>query len=261
MKHHDDAIGRYVAVATADPDTLAIVLTGSVARGDERPDSDIDIDLVVTEEAFERALAQDRVSYVTGEGVDYEDGYIDVKVASIPFLERAVHAADEPMRASFLGAKVLWTCDDRIGSLVEALPRLDDEEFDRRARSFVAQARLQAFYFLVQGVEHENALLTHHAAVHLAYAVGRALLAHNRRLFQGPKYLEQTVAQLPQAPERCVELMKALVQTPSIEAGNALLAALESYHDWNLGYEDTLSTFVTDNELAWFTAISPPEYR
>jgi predicted nucleotidyltransferase len=261
VQHHEETIQRFAATTAGDPETLAVIVVGSVARGIERPDSDVDVYVVVTDAAFERARSADRLSYVSGDGVTYEGGYVDVKIASLDYLRRAVAQGDQPVRASFVGARVVWSRDDEVGRLVGEIPMVDAAAHRELARSFVAQARLQAFYFLRHGHEHDDPVLLHHAATHLALAVGRALLAHNGQLFQGPKYLLSSVEALPEKPERIGELLRAAVTDASPETAEALVIALESFHDWQVGHEETLSIFVEDNELAWLTGIPAPELR
>lgn len=48
-------VGRLLERAADDPDVLAVLLFGSVARGEETPLSDIDVCLVLTEAAAARA--------------------------------------------------------------------------------------------------------------------------------------------------------------------------------------------------------------
>src|SRR5690606_20322801 len=62
VQHHEDTLAAYVAAVSASPETVAVVATGSAARGTERPDSDVDVYLVVTEPAFARAEAAERLS-------------------------------------------------------------------------------------------------------------------------------------------------------------------------------------------------------
>jgi predicted nucleotidyltransferase len=261
VRHHDDLVEHFTAAAASHPDTVAVIVVGSVARGVERPDSDVDVYVVVTEEAFERARADQRLSYITTEGVGYEGGYVDVKVASLDYLRQAVASADEPARASFVGARVVWSQDDDVEHLVGQIPVVAPEVRLALVRSFVAQARLHAFYFLRHGYDHDDPVLLHHAATHLVLAVGRALLAHNGQLFQGPKYLLRSVEALPSKPDGIGDLLRAAVADPSPATAEALLVAFEAFHDWQVGHEETLSMFVEDNELAWLTGVPAPELR
>jgi len=52
VQHHDDTLAAFVAQESARDDAVAVVVAGSVARGTPRPDSDVDVYLVVTEERF-----------------------------------------------------------------------------------------------------------------------------------------------------------------------------------------------------------------
>ncbi|MGO7983896.1 nucleotidyltransferase domain-containing protein, partial [Rhizobium johnstonii] len=80
MQHHERALADFASTAM-EAGALAVVLTGSVARGTERPDSDVDVYLIVGREAFARARAESRVSYVVSDGVEYPGGYLHVDVA------------------------------------------------------------------------------------------------------------------------------------------------------------------------------------
>lgn len=229
MRHHEEAIAHYVTRATGDDDVLAVVITGSLARGRERADSDIDLYLIVTEPAWDRAFDAQRLMYVEREGADYEHGYFDIKLATLSYLDDAAERGDEPVRDSFAASRIAFTRVVDLHERIDRVATVPDEAWDARAGSFVAQARLHGDYFLRQGVEHGDALLTANAAVHLALAVGRALLAHNRVLFQGPKYLAAAVAALPAKPAGVDAALVEVVQRPTIEAGSALLDLLEGF--------------------------------
>jgi predicted nucleotidyltransferase len=260
MQHHDAAIARFVDRVRADDDVLGVVVTGSLARGRERPDSDVDLYLIVTEPAWDHAFAAQRLMYVEREGADYEHGYFDIKLATLSYLDDAAERGDDPVRDSFAAARIAYSRVPDLGERLSRVAVVPDEEWERRAASFVAQARLHGGYFLKQGIERGDPLLAANAAVHLALAVGRALLAHNRVLFQGPKYLGAAVAALPAKPQGVDEALAAVVRQPSVEAGAALLDLLEGFREWPLPRERTLSTFVLDNELAWRYRTKPPEY-
>lgn len=91
-------------------------------------------------------------------------------------------------------------------------------------------------------------------------AGGRALLALNRTLFRGPKYLESSIGALDRKPyDYYHHLARQLVTRPSEESAAAYMQALETFHSWPLDRTASLSVFVRDNELAWLTGVLPPE--
>lgn len=259
MQHHDDTLSAFVEQVAASDDTLAVVATGSVARRVERPDSDVDVCLVVTDAAFEAARREQRLSYVLHDVATYDGGYVDVKVVSPAYLAAAAERADEPTRASLAGARVAWSRMDDLEAVLGRITVLPEGEWERRTASFVAQARLYGGYFLPQGAQLDDPYLTRWAVVHLVNAASRALLAHHRVLFAGPKYLRKTVRALPSIPDGFAELADQVLETPTPALGAQLLESLERFHAWPVAPDETLSRFVADNELAWLWREAAPE--
>src|SRR5689334_7139511 len=75
MLHHEESIAAFVESARADGACDAVIVEGSVARGTERADSDVDLYLLVGDETFGKARRDGRLSYVTADGIAYEGGY------------------------------------------------------------------------------------------------------------------------------------------------------------------------------------------
>jgi predicted nucleotidyltransferase len=261
MEHHEQALRAYVERVRVRPEVLGVIVTGSVGRGTERPDSDIDLYLVVTEEAFAEGLRRRRLLYVEEEGADWPGGYFDVKLATPEYLDEAALHGDEPVRDSFRIARVVWDRGVGLAERVAAASTLPEAEWDRRARSQVAQVRLHAGYFLECAARDADPFLAASSAVHAVTAADRALLAHHRVLFTGPKRLRADVAALPALPAGWTELTDRLLREPTPAHGAALLAALDAAHDWRIDFDDALSDFVLENELAWRTRVTVPEYR
>lgn len=260
MEHHERAVARYVERVSAEPDVLAVVISGSVARGTARAESDVDLYLVVTEERWEAASDARRLMYVEREGVGYPGGYYDIKLATLSYLDDAAERGDDPVRDSFAASRIAYS---RIPDLPERLARVTtvpDEVWRDRVAGFVAQCRLHGGYFLPQAAESGERMLLAHASVHLASAAGRAMLAHNRVFFAGPKYLAAQVAGLAQAPHGFAEALAAVIAEPSAATGRAVLDLVEAELGSTLPEDETLSRFVLDNELAWRSGKNPPEY-
>lgn len=264
MEHHETAIQEAIDRYSVRDGVLGIVVVGSVASRQERVDSDVDLYLVVTDEEFASAAAADQLSFVENAAA-YEGAYFDVKVVTLHQLRIAEGSADQPMRASFEDARAVWARTPEllaeISGLAASIPSPPEDQWIALMASFLAQARLHGLYFLNHGEKHDDRLLLHHAAVHFAFSVGRAVLALNRVLFAGPKYLETRLNTVPNTLPELVPRLRAFVTAPTVAEAQALLADLDGLTDWPLTMDQTLSRFIEDNELAWLTEVIPPEYR
>lgn len=76
-KHHEESIEKLKEYFLPMKGMIAIVLDGSIVKGNERPDSDIDALIVVTEETYAELAAQNRLAEVIPGHCTYEGGYFD----------------------------------------------------------------------------------------------------------------------------------------------------------------------------------------
>lgn len=261
MQHQEDTLAAYVSTVSQDEESIAVVLDGSLAKGTEREDSDVDVYLVVTDAAFASAFENERLSYVDADAATYDGGYVDIKVVTIDYLRRAAEDGDDPVRASFIGARVAWTRDPQVAGLVAAIPTLPESAWAERMASFIAQMRLYGGYFLKQGAQLGDEYLLRWAAVHAVGSAGRALLARGHVLFQGNKYLTGLLTGLPDLPAGYLDLSDRLLATPTAALGREFLDMVEGHEAWPITRDQTLSRFVRENELSWLTRIPPPEFR
>jgi predicted nucleotidyltransferase len=259
VEQQEKALTAYVESVKQTPGALAVVLVGSVAQGRERPDSDVDVYLVVDEDRFATETAAGRYAWVERRDADYPGSYIDVKLASPVYLETAAERADDPTRASFIDARVAWS---RLPGIEETLARittLPDDVWRERVRSHLSQAQLYGGYFLRQATERGDEFLRRHAALHCALAAARAALAAAHVMLPGPKYISKLVAAVP-TPDGFLPAWERLVADADLEAAKALLGILFGWQGADLTLDDTLSIFIRDNELAWLRGTIPAEF-
>ena len=254
--HHDRTIAAWCAVAS-QRGAVGVIVVGSVARGTARDDSDVDVYDVLPDDACTALWGEGRALYVDEEIADYPGGYVDVKVVSRRPAAARDHRRGRPVPrvpssvlASRSTPKALSPASSRQSSTRRK------ERFDALVETMLAQASLHGRYFLRQGLGREDAPLTSHAAVHAAYAIGRAVLARHRVLFRGQKYLtEQLVAS---GEDAVATALGALCAHPSMAGFEAAAeAAAVVVPDPNTA----LGRFVLDNEGNWFTGIPVPEHR
>lgn len=259
MQQHEDTIRGYVASVQDRPEVLGVVVIGSVARGTPREDSDVDVYLVVTDDAYAQSRGRGVIASVSQDGVTYPGGYVDIKLASPSYLTTAITSADDPTRASFLGAQVVL---DRTGELpgwIEGIVTLPDEVWAKRVTAYRAQTRLYGGYFLKQADQLDDHFLRLHSGTHLALAAGRLALAKHRRFFSGQKYLSAAMEEL-ELPERFKITWKHVVMAPSAAVGQHLLDAIVAWLGPTEDFDALLSRFISDNELAWLRGTIPPEF-
>ncbi|MFC0672709.1 nucleotidyltransferase domain-containing protein [Brachybacterium hainanense] len=261
MEHQERALAAYVEQVAADRAVLGVVLVGSLARGTEREDSDVDVYLVLDAARFEQLGREDRWAWTDRTGLDYPGSYIDVKAASLGYLRAAARTGDDPTRASFAGARIAFSRCEELPTLVSAIPLLSKDAWAGRVRSHLAQAHLHGGYFLRQAEQRGDPFLLQHASTHLALSAARAALAADHRLMPGAKYIHHLVREVP-SPGGFVDTWDRLVSTPSIETARALVEILDSWlgPEGGMGVDESLSVFIRDNELAWLRGTLPAEY-
>jgi hypothetical protein len=249
LPHHQQALDAYVAKQAAEPDVEAVLLTGSVAQGRARPDSDLDVYVVLADEAHRQRWAADALG--TLEACDYPGGYVDVKYVSRALLEDAVGHGTEPFRASFVGARVVHERGSGLAELAAAIGTYPETSRTQSIRDLLAQVVIHAGYFLPQALDRDDPFLTAHAASSTALFGGRVMLAHNRELFPCAKQLISSLERCAELPEGFVERTKALCAAPSKEAATDYLMAVATFQDWGLPMEEVLSVFMKVDEWAW----------
>lgn len=109
-KHHEESIVN-MKEHFRKHGAVALILTGSVAKGTERADSDLDGVVILSEEAY----AEKEKNHTTTETIDglctYEGGYFDVKYMTKQYLKDLSEKGSEPARNGFTKAKILF-CND-----------------------------------------------------------------------------------------------------------------------------------------------------
>jgi predicted nucleotidyltransferase len=260
MHHHEQTIAAFTDHHAALPDTLGVVVVGSVARGDERPDSDVDVYLVITDDAYAAAGRAGAIAYVSHTGVAYEGGYVDVKLASPGYLRAAVDHGDDPTRASFDRGRVRFDRSGELPGLLARMTELPDAAWADRVYNYRAQLSLYGGYFLGQAEQRGDRFLLQHAAVHASLAAGRCALAQHHRFFSGQKYLTRDVADLNSLPTGFLAAWTALVDAPTTAGARRMIEIVDGWFEDSLTTDESLSAFIVANELAWLRHEIPPEY-
>lgn len=251
FEHHRRAIDALAEQVKQDPEVLALVTAGSVAQGRAKETSDVDVFLIITDEAYKRRKSANGLSYLNREVCDYDGGYIDGKLVNIEFLELAAERGSEPTRAAFIGSKVVYSQVPNLQRLIDEISIYPEANRDRNLRDFYAQIFLYGYYFSNESAKKNNAYLLHHSAAQLVLFGGRIVLAHNHLLFPCHKDLMDAVGRAADKPEGLIILAEQLLKEPSADKCMAFAALLLGFRDPGITFEQAVSLFVDNNEWNW----------
>jgi predicted nucleotidyltransferase len=255
-ENHQRAVERLVAELEGDPRYLAVLLGGSIARGTELPDSDVDLIFVASEEEYARCVAADDFHYYNEEVCDYPGGYAEAKVMSISFLEEIAERGSEPARAAFVRARVLCSRVPGLEELLERVTRYPEEERLAKVRSFHAHFLIY-YWYLSEAERRADRYLLLRSAADLALFAGRLILAHNRILFPHHKWFMHELRGAPDKPPDLIEAIEQLMADPCLDNANRLLGCVANFRDWEKSPGLPGAQFMKDSEWNWREGPAP----
>jgi predicted nucleotidyltransferase len=248
--HHQSTLDALAELLKQDEDVIALLLSGSIAKGWEREDSDVDITIIKTDAAYQEHLARQELTYFNNQIVTYEGGYIDGKVIDKQFLLDVCSHGSEVAKSAFLGAKVVFSHDPEIADLIAQATTYPEHEREAKIRSFVTEVMLWGWY-VAEAQKRNDRYLLLHSTSELVLFGSRLMLAHNRLLYPYHKWLRRQLEQAQDLPENYFGLMDALLENPTAETARAYADAVLKFQDWNIDIREAVVIFLHDREWNW----------
>lgn len=169
----------------------------------------------------------------------------------LSFLCDTAEFGSEPLRAAFQGAFITYSHLPELAGVLERIPVYP--EHDRRAKieTFYSQVVVTSGYITPEYEARNGSYVVSQAAAHLAHYGARLLLAHNRILFPGWKWLTTVLTAAPEKPAECMTLFNALLQQPNQDTATAFHDAIVNYRDWGVTFPQAIAHFIEDVEWHW----------
>ena len=187
---------------------IALLLVGSVAKGTERADSDLDGIVILSEEEY----AEKEKNYTTTETIDglctYEGGYFDIKYMTKQYLKDLAEKGSEPARNSFTNAKIIFCNDGEIEDILPRIPIFQENEKEEKLLSFYSNFWLNYHYFLKSCAI--DGYMKIHTISEIIYSIYRMILQENEILFDCNRRLEQQIESISENTDELVRLGKKL---------------------------------------------------
>jgi predicted nucleotidyltransferase len=251
--HHQRAIQCLKEYFAGQPGVLGVILGGSVAKGLERPDSDIDAMVVVTDARYKELQSQNLLSEVISGYCDYEGGYFDIKYMTKEYLLAAAQKGSEPTRNPFIKSRCILAPDPEIPSIVERIPVFQKQEKEDKMLSFYAALCLNRGYFWHYI---DDPILRARVVSDIAFFGLRLLLEDQEVLFPCAKSLMKAVERLPHKPQDILEKCRIFVENPCDETKDAFVDPILECISYRPpeDYNQVLSRYVEDNEQWWYSS-------
>ncbi len=254
--HHAAAIRNTTAYFEQMPEVQALLLGGSIAHGLAGPASDVDVLIVVSEQAYAERARTGQLHFFNRDLCTYADGDVDGKYFPLSFLQQVAERGSEPARFAFADAQVLFSHLPGLAAMLAEAGRFPLSGLDERLRRFYAQ--FEAWHwFAGEAFKHTNAYLLGVAVSKLILFGGRLVLAHNHLLYPYHKWF---LRQLGRTAERPAALLPALVQlqqTPTPETVTSFYDLVKNFYPWPAPADGWPAQFMRDSEWNWLPGPAP----
>lgn len=255
--HHQETIQRAAEALPANAERLSLLLIGSVARGNARADSDIDLYLLVRDTQQLSRDTQQRLAQL-GDLAIAPCGGISVDPIDQAYLDAVEARGNEPARWAFTAAKIICGATPALQEQLERIARYPQEQQLERMLSFRSQLDMH-FSYLELAEWSGNRYLLHETAYKIVHFAGRLLLAAQKQLYPNRKWFWQTLVALEQKPAAFCADALAFLEAPSIRGGAQLLEKLYAFRAFPLPAEGTGQRFARDSVHNWRYGTIPPE--
>ncbi|MBY8992501.1 MAG: nucleotidyltransferase domain-containing protein [Candidatus Lokiarchaeota archaeon] len=247
--HHKESIDKLVESIKQDNRFLALIIGGSVAKGMEREDSDIDIVLVATDEEFEKRKKKSIFIYYEQKFCNYPGGYVDGKVVDLQFLRTVAERGSEPARDAFRDAWIAYSKTPELEDILNKIPVFQKEEKLKKIRKFYAQ--FECANWIIKEAERRNDdyLLTR-GITDLILFGGRLILEYNEILYPFHKLFMQTLEKAPDKPENLMSLINSLLNERNFKNAEVFYDAVKNFRKWET-QKFWAIRFLLDTEWAW----------
>lgn len=253
-EHHKIAIQNLIEYYRPKEGVIAIVLGGSVAKGMERIDSDIDATIIVTEEKYQELKEKNDLAECISGHCPYEGGYFDIKYESKSFLKEMSEKGSEPCRSSYESFQCLYTTDQEIPEILRKIPVFQKSEKETKLFSFYSAFDL-SYGYIWSTVAKDNPYYKLRTAADIVYYGYRILLQENEVLFPSHRRLEQTVAKLSNKPEGIIDLAHKFMAELTEESKEDFVQSILGNMSYKppKDFRETLTRYIDDNQHWWYT--------
>jgi len=250
-KHQQDAIDFITAKMQQDEQVEALLISGSIAHGFNDEQSDVDFNVVVSNEIYEKKRREHALTYYESAETFYPGGYFDGKYISLDYLSLVAQKGNEPSRFALHDSMIAFDRTNQVAASIAEIGRYNLEGIQEKTTRFLSQ--IDAWkWFCGEAIRKKDAYLLDVSVSKLILFAGRLILLDNRKFFPYHKWFLRVLDSCINKPSGMLQTIRSLIEQKTEGNITALYQLVKEHKDWAAGEAYSWSSnFVFDIETVW----------
>jgi len=250
-EHQQKAIDYITDKFYLDNQTDALLISGSISHGFNDEYSDVDINIVVSDEIYEQKSKEHAFTYWENAENFYPGGYFDGKFITLNYLSLVVEKGNEPTRFALHDCKIAFDKTGQVADYIKKIGVYDTNKLRENTIRFLSQLEAWKWY-CGEALKKNNQYLLDLSVSKLILFAGRLILLENRTFFPYHKWFMKVLENVVNKPPEFIQSIERLLKDKSLENITQFYELVKNYKDWSEGENYNWgSHFVYDTETVW----------
>ncbi|MCL1859220.1 MAG: hypothetical protein FWF92_08300 [Oscillospiraceae bacterium] len=250
-QHQQKAIDYITDKFYSDNQVDALLISGSVSHGFNDENSDIDINIVVSDEIYAQKNKEYNLTYWENAENFYPGGYFDGKFITLNYLELVAERGNEPTRFALHDSKIAFDKTNRVAGYIKKIGEYKSEDIKEKTIRFLSQLEAWKWY-CDEALKKSNQYLLDLSVSKLILFAGRLILLENKLFFPYHKWFMKVLENAGNKPPEFIRETQKLLEDKSPDNIARFYDLVKNYKDWANGENYSWSSnFVVDTETVW----------
>lgn len=235
----------------SDNNIDALLISGSISHGFNDENSDIDINIIVSDEFYGQKNKEHALTYWESAENFYAGGYFDGKYITLNYLSSVAEKGNEPTRFALHDSKIAFDKTGKVSDYIRKIGEYKSDDIKEKTVRFLSQFEAWKWY-CGEAEKKNNQYLLDLSVSKLILFAGRLILLENKIFFPYHKWFLRVLEDAPNKPPELIPAIQNLLNDKSSDNIAQLYSLVKNYKDWTNGknYSWT-SHFVYDTETVW----------
>jgi hypothetical protein len=249
--HQQKAIDYITGKFKNDPQVYSLIISGSIAHGFNDEKSDIDINIIISDDLYEQKKSNHELTYWESAANFYKEGYFDGKYITLDYLRIVAKRGNEPTRFALQDSIIAFDKTGEVADCIDKIGTYDENSVQKNNIRFLAQFEAWKWY-CDEALKRQNKYLLDTSVSKFILFSGRLILMDNKIFFPYHKWFIKALENAPKKPPELMNAIYRLMKRKSKKNIDTLYQIIKKYKDWSNGINFSWSAyFLHDVETVW----------